>query len=118
MMAKKTAVPSTTPQFLKGGGTSKKVQKTTQRSQFVVMALNMSWQLAVVIFVPIIGGVQLDKAWDTSYVFTLAGVALGLVGSGLVMWRTLQVANRLPVPKLSAAQKRAIKKQYEAEDEE
>lgn len=118
MMAKKTAVPRTTPQFLKGGGTPNPIQKTTQRSQFVVMALNMSWQLAVVIFVPIIGGVHLDKALDTSYIFTLAGVALGLVGSGLVMWRTLQAANRLPVPKLSAAQKRAIKKQYEAEDEE
>lgn len=118
MIAKKTAVPSTTPQFLKGGNASDQTKKTTQRNQFVVMALNMSWQLAVVILVPVIGGVQLDKALDTSYVCALAGVGLGLVGSGLVMWRTLKIANRLPVPKLSAAQKRAIKKQYEAEDEE
>lgn len=117
-MAKKTAVPNTTPQFIKGGASSDRTQKARQRNQFVFMALNMSWQLAVVILLPVIIGVQADKMLGTSYIFALTGVVVGLAGSGLVMWRTMRIASRLPVPKLSAAQKRAIQKQYEEEDEE
>jgi uncharacterized membrane protein len=83
-----------------------------------VFVTNMSWQLAVVVLVPVIGGVQLDKVLDTSSVFTFIGLGLALLGSAVVIWRTLQAANRLPVPKLSDAQRRAIQKQYEEEDNE
>jgi F0F1-type ATP synthase assembly protein I len=81
------------------------------------MALNMSWQLAIVVLVPVIGGVALDKHFGTSAAFTLIGLALALLLSGVVMWRTMQVANQLPVPKLSAAQKKAIKKSYDEDDD-
>lgn len=77
----------------------------------------MSWQLAVVVLVPIIGGVELDKAFDNSYIFTVIGLALALVLSAVVMRRAMQVANRLPVPKLTAAQKRNIQKSYEEDDD-
>lgn len=78
----------------------------------------MSWQLAIVVLIPIIGGVELDKASKLSNTYLFVGLALAAVGSGVVLWRTLQTANRLPVPKLTAAQKRAIQKSYEAEDDE
>lgn len=81
------------------------------------MAVNMSWQLAVVVLVPVIGGVELDKAAGTT-VYTFIGLGLALVLSGVVMWRAMQTANRLPVPKLTEAQKRAVKKAYEAEDDD
>lgn len=81
------------------------------------MALTMSWQLALVILIPVIGGYQLDKKMDTS-VYTFVGLGLAFIGSGLVMWRTMQIANSLPVPKLTAAQKRKVQEQYEAEDAE
>lgn len=87
------------------------------RQNFVAMAVSMAWQLAVVVLVPVIGGAELDKAFKTSYVYTLVGLAVAVVGSGLVMWRTVQAANRLPVPKLTAAQKRAVKKSYDEDDE-
>lgn len=77
----------------------------------------MSWQLAIVILIPVVGGVQLDKHFATSYAFTFVGLGLALLGSGVVMWRTLQVANSLPTPKLTAAEKRKIQKQYEEEDD-
>jgi len=38
------------------------------------------------------------------------------VASTMVMWQAVQLANRLPVPKLTAAQKRQIQKSYEEED--
>jgi len=93
-------------------------EPTNQRGVFVTMALTMSWQLALVILVPIFAGVQLDKAFGTGTVLTFVGLGVALIGSIAVMWRTMQIANRLPVPKLTDAQKRAIKKAYEEEDKD
>lgn len=92
--------------------------KSRQRNAFVFMALNMSWQLAIVVLVPVISGVQLDKALDTANTYTFVGLAIAFVGSVAVMWRTMQIANKLPMPKLTAAQKRAVQKQYEEDDED
>src|SRR5580704_15884074 len=83
---------------------------------FVGAALDMSWRLAIVVLLPIVFGAELDKALGVSYLL-FVGLALALVGTVLVMWRTVQVANRLPVPKLTAAQRQAIRKSYEAEDD-
>jgi hypothetical protein len=91
---------------------------TNQRGVFVTMALTMSWQLAIVILVPILAGVRLDKTLGTGTTLTLVGLGVAVIGSIAVMWRTMQVANRLPVPKLTDAQKRAIKKSYEEEDKD
>jgi len=119
-MVKSTAAPhSTPPSFKVGDSSAPKFADSAKRSnQFFAMALTMSWQLAVVVLVPVIGGVQLDKAAGTKYVFTFVGLALALVGSGVVMWRALQRANGLPVPKLTDAQRAAIKKSYDDEDNE
>ncbi len=78
----------------------------------------MTWQLAVVVLVPVLGGVELDKATGTSSAYVWVGLGVALLGSILVMWRTVRAANRLPVPKLTASQKRAIQKSYEAEDDD
>lgn len=82
------------------------------------MALNMSWQLAIAMLVPILIGVQLDKTFDTSHLYVFIGLAIALLTSSAVMWRTMRVANSLPVPKLTTAQKRAIQKQYEEDDKD
>ena len=90
---------------------------TDPRQTFVFAALNMSWQLAVVVLVPIILGAQLDKALGTSYAGVFFGLLVAFVGSAFVVRRAMQVANRMPVPKLTAAQKRAVRKAYEEEDD-
>jgi F0F1-type ATP synthase assembly protein I len=87
------------------------------RQLFFSSAMNMSWQLALVVLVPVIGGVQLDKAFGTKYICTFIGLGLALLGSGVVMWRTMQAAKSLPVPKLTEAQKREIQKSYEEDDD-
>jgi hypothetical protein len=89
----------------------------TPSAVFISMALDMSWRLALVILIPIVGGAELDKHMHTS-AYVILGFLLAMVGMGLVMWQTLHKANQLPVPKLTAAQKRAIQKQYEEEDED
>ncbi|HET7673527.1 MAG TPA: hypothetical protein VFK11_03385 [Candidatus Saccharimonadales bacterium] len=108
MMAKKTAEPKATPQ-IKGG--------KTQKNTFLIMALDMSWQLAVVVLVPVIGGAKLSKTTGTN-AYLFVGLALAVVGSTAVMWRAMQAANRLPVPKLTPAERKKIQKQYEEEDED
>src|SRR5579863_974142 len=114
---RKKPKPATEPTATEGGSeTHLEIGKATAaRQQFLLAALHMSWQLAVVVLVPIIGGVQLDKALGTSSLWLFVGLAVAVIGSGVVMWRAMQAANKLPVPKLTAEQKRAIRKAYEAE---
>lgn len=88
------------------------------RRNFLVQAANMSWQLAIVVIVPIAGGATLDKHLQSGHLWTFVGLGLAAVLSTAIMWRTVQMANRLPVPKLSAAQKRAVQKSYEEEDDD
>ena len=112
----KLAAQPTTPHSAKGGKNTPQIAETSsQRNQFLTMVLTMSWQLALAVLVPVLAGVQLDKAFDTSFI-TFIGLGLAFIGSAVVMWRTMQSANRLPVPKLTEAQKRAIQKQYEEDD--
>jgi F0F1-type ATP synthase assembly protein I len=65
-------------------------------SIFVTMALDMSWRLAAAVLVPIIGGFKLDEALKTTPVLTITGFVLAMGGMALVMWQTLQTANKLP----------------------
>jgi protein-S-isoprenylcysteine O-methyltransferase Ste14 len=110
-----------TPTTTKRGSTpapSDASKNSAPRQQFIVAALNMSWQLAVVVLVPIIGGVQLGKKLGNPSDWTIAGLIVAFIASGLVMWRAMQAANRLPVPKLTEAERRAVQKAYEDEDKD
>lgn len=117
----KTAAHPATPHVIPSGN-GQRVSATqkvgNQRTTFIVMALNMSWQLALAVFVPIVGGVELDKGLHSGHTYLFVGLALALIATTFVMWRTVQLANKLPVPKLTAAQKRAIQKQYEEDDKD
>jgi F0F1-type ATP synthase assembly protein I len=95
---------------------SQLAETSSQRSQFLMMALTMSWQLAVAVLVPVLVGVWLDNIAGTSPLYVIAGLLIAFVLAALVMWRTLRLANGLPVPKLTDAQKKAIQKQYEEDD--
>ena len=96
----KTTAPSKTPS--PNGGSVKHTNDDSYqaaRRAFFGAALNMSWQLAIVVLVPIIGGYQLDKALDTSPVFTLVGFFISMAGTGVVVWRQLQLLSPVPPTK-------------------
>lgn len=93
-------------------------ESSNQRNVFVGMALSMSWQLALVVLIPIFAGAKLDKGIGSGDTYTFIGLGIALIGSIAVMWRAMQTANSLPVPKLTDAQKRAVKKSYEEEDKD
>ena len=71
---------------------------TSQTSVFITMALDMTWRLAIVVLVPIIGGFYLDQWLNTTPVFTITGFFLAMAGIAIVFWQTLQTANSVEIP--------------------
>jgi hypothetical protein len=52
--------------------------------------IGIGWYIAICIGGSIYGGVLLDKHFDTSIIFTLAGVFLGLVVAALGTYRMIE----------------------------
>ncbi len=98
---KQTVAPKSTPspQDKLANQRTEPSANQSPSSVFVSMALDMSWRLAIVVLVPIIGGFKLDDALHTTPLLTIVGFILAMGGVALVLWRTLQVANNIPPPK-------------------
>jgi len=62
---------------------------------FVAIALNMSWQLAIVLLVPVLGGHLLDTHYKTSPVWMIVGMVVALAGCIIVVRQTIQALNEL-----------------------
>lgn len=65
-------------------------QAARERSLFLGAVLNMSWQLAAVVLLPIVGGHLLDKQLDSSPLWTMAGFVVAVVAACVVVWRQAQ----------------------------
>ncbi len=61
---------------------------------FVSMALGMSWQLAVVVLVPIVGGYMLDGRLHSTPWLTFTGLAIAAAAVFAVLWRVVKEAER------------------------
>ncbi len=88
---KQTTAPKSTPspREVKTPGTV----GSNPGSQFVGMAVDMGWRLAVVVLVPIVGGYELDQVLKTSPWLTALGFLIALGGTALIFWKTLQAGN-------------------------
>ncbi len=71
-------------------GTAATQPKGTPGKVFLLASLDMSWRLAIVVLVPILGGFELDKLLDTLPAFTIIGFIVAMAGMTYVMWRTLK----------------------------
>jgi di/tricarboxylate transporter len=58
--------------------------------EFLAATLNMSWQLAIIVLVPILGGFGLDQKLHTLPILTIVGFVLAMLGMGTVVWRQLR----------------------------
>ena len=72
------------------------IQPTSVKS-FNNAALGMSWQLAVIVIVPIVGGYKLDTIFQLSPVLTLLGLTVGLIGSIVVIRRAMSAFGNFAV---------------------
>lgn len=68
-------------------------------SAFLSAALGMSWQLAVVVILPIVGGYKLDEQLGSAPWLTIAGFVLAMAASVLVIRRALSEMNKISAPK-------------------
>jgi hypothetical protein len=87
---KQTKAPATTPSPKQGvlktqskGGDSKAL------TLFIGAVFDLSWQMAIVVLVPIIGGYELDKSLHTTPALTIIGFILTMVGTYVVIKKTL-----------------------------
>ena len=59
-------------------------------AEFFSTTLNMSWQLAIIVLVPILGGFELDRKLHTRPLLTIVGFVLAITGMAVVVWRQFQ----------------------------
>ncbi len=98
VMEKKQNATSSKPPVVSNGAGSPAAGltaiETVHRTLFINMALEMSWQLAVVVLVPILGGYALDNALQTSPWFVLGGMIIAAAGVIAVLVRVVKVSNQ------------------------
>lgn len=78
-----------------------KINASNPKRDFYLAATNMSWQLAIVVLVPVIGGFKIDEHFDSLPFWTFIGFILAIVGMTVVVWRQLQLLS----PKLETTNK-------------
>lgn len=61
---------------------------------FLGAVVSMSWQLAVVVLVPVVGGFKLDERLDTLPALTILGFIVAMAGVFIVLKRMLQEIDR------------------------
>lgn len=63
---------------------------TNFRNTLLAAALSMSWQLAIIVLLPVIGGYELDDHYKTTPLWTIVGFVIALIGVVTVILRTLK----------------------------
>ena len=82
-MVKKNVTPHSTPLAESG------LKTRTPQMEFAVAAASMSWQLAVVVLLPVIGGFKLDQHLHSAPLWTAVGFVLAITGMVMVLKRML-----------------------------
>lgn len=90
---KKTPSPATTAKLQNDGG-----KTPSSSSVFFAAVMDMSWRLAIVVLVPIIGGYELDQNIGSEPWLTVLGFVIALAGVGVVLWQMLKEVSQMPVP--------------------
>ncbi|HSX43225.1 MAG TPA: AtpZ/AtpI family protein [Candidatus Saccharimonadales bacterium] len=82
-----------TPTSLAGSAKASSNISASSTQSSAAIALGMSWQLLVVIVLPIVGGHLLDTRYHTSPVWMVVGMVIGLVGTVTVVRQTILQLN-------------------------
>lgn len=94
-MAQKHSATIPTPPTASLKSTASEQEKAAElRALFITMGIQMSWQLAVVVIVPIVGGYFIDGSAHTTPWFTLTGLVLAMAGVIVVLRRVLVESDR------------------------
>ncbi len=91
----KTRSPAVPAAPLKAAGSKSR----SPSLEFIMAAMDMSWRLAVVVLVPIIGGFEIDQRVHTTPLLTILGFLLAMGGMALVLKRMLVEVSQSSNPK-------------------
>lgn len=61
---------------------------------FVVSTINMGWQLAGTVIIPVFLGVKLDERFDASPSYTLAALVIAIFGAVMVVKNNINQVNK------------------------
>jgi len=84
----KTAVPNSTANRSKNEVRLSK-KESSPGSQFIGATLSMSWQLAIVVLIPVVGGFKLDQHFNILPLWTIVGFIIAMAGAVLVIKKSL-----------------------------
>ena len=89
---KKAAAPTPMP---KDNRSDKSVgpPTTNLQSQFLGAVLGLSWRLAIVVLVPVVGGYKLDQHFRQSPTWTISGFLVAIIGVYLLLRQILRQLN-------------------------
>lgn len=76
-----------------GETNSSPIKHAGNRAILINSALDMSWRLAIAVLVPIIGGFELDKHFNTAPFLTIVGFLLSMTGLFFILKRTVAIAD-------------------------
>lgn len=65
----------------------------SNRAILLMATLDMSWRLAIVVLVPIIGGFEIDKHLGSSPALTIIGFLLAMAGLFVIIRQTVRKAD-------------------------
>jgi F0F1-type ATP synthase assembly protein I len=68
-------------------------------TMFLGAVMDMSWRLAIVVLIPIVGGFKVDEKLKTSPIFVIVGFLLAMAGTGYVLWWASKQTMDLSSPK-------------------
>lgn len=89
-----TSKPATKPTSSKNVSKTPKTEVSPSapqpRQQFFAAALTMSWQMALVVLVPVLLGAWLDDHFNTKPVYIFVGFVIAMIGSAFVLRAQLQ----------------------------
>ena len=81
------------PEQIRRQGVSNGQSPDQQELRVIGVATGLGCSIVVALVLCIGGGVLLDRQFGTSPVFTLAGVALGLITAGYQLWELAKLGN-------------------------
>ena len=95
-MSEKVMVATNKAETKSGRGQTKIVSKDTDipgsfevKQLFISSAISMSWQMAIAVLVPIVGGYYLDQYFKTAPFITLLGMVVAVVLVILIVKKTI-----------------------------
>ena len=89
----KNSAPASTSKIDKGGSKSD-INLSDPRGAFIGAVLTMSWQLAIVVLIPVVGGFELDRHFKTLPIITIIGFVIAVAGVVMVLKRMLNELNQ------------------------